>query len=102
LSLFPLVHVLKANGAVQAPFADFTLCGLPVGDDTSAMWPGEPLRGYHWGKPYRVKGSWCADCRNIEREARQGVCSRCGMKPATPSGIGHEVLCARRAKKEEF
>jgi hypothetical protein len=62
-----IVHILKENGAAEAPFADFTLCGVPVAEETSAMWPGERLVGVHWGKPYRINGRWCADCRTAEK-----------------------------------
>jgi hypothetical protein len=58
-----IVHVLKENGHAAPPFADFTLCGVKVNEQTSAMWPGEPLRGVHWGKPYRINGRWCARCK---------------------------------------
>lgn len=32
-----IVHLLKANGARQAPYADFTLCGELVVDKTLAV-----------------------------------------------------------------
>jgi hypothetical protein len=60
-----VVHLLKENGAAQAPFADQTLCGLPA-EGASAMWPGEPLSGTHWGKRYRVNGKWCQACKERE------------------------------------
>lgn len=38
-------------------------CGDPVPRIPAAMWPGEGLRGWHWGEPYRVDGRWCRRCR---------------------------------------
>ena len=63
------IHLLRANGSASAPFATETLCGLRCEDDgVSAVWPGEKLRGVHWGKPYRINGRWCPSCRKTEKE----------------------------------
>lgn len=58
-----ITHLLKANGARHAPFADKTYCGLDA-TATSAMWPGDKLVGTHWGVPYRIPGKWCPECRS--------------------------------------
>jgi hypothetical protein len=50
-------HLLKENGAAEAPYADFTFCGLPVTDVTSAMWPGDTLAEYY------IRGRWCPACK---------------------------------------
>lgn len=56
------VHLLKANGAKKAPFADAALCGQPVEDGTqlgiAAFWPGEKMIG---------SGRWCRECKALEK-----------------------------------
>lgn len=60
----PIVHLLKKNGAASAPYADYTLCGEKVRDDTSAMWPGQPLNPQGG---YCIYGRWCKPCKALER-----------------------------------
>ena len=40
-----VVHILRPNGALKAPFSDKTMCGIPVTDTTSAYWDRVDIRG---------------------------------------------------------
>jgi len=57
-----VIHLLKANGAREAPFADSTLCGLAVTDVMFAMWPGDTLAEHN------IRGRWCPSCKKIGHE----------------------------------
>ncbi len=56
------VHLLRENGAKQAPFADFTYCGidLRILEATPAYYPGEGLH---------ANERWCPMCRERLRAA---------------------------------
>lgn len=57
-----VIHLLKANGAKEAPYADEALCGAPCDDGTPvgilAFWPGDKLVG---------GGKWCRECKGREK-----------------------------------
>lgn len=70
----PTIHVLAGFNADG--YATRTRCGLTDLEHVPAMFPGEGLRGVHWGKPYVVKGRWCRTCGSAMRRQTTDVASR--------------------------